>query len=160
VKATKSPRDWVVVLDGSHAAGTATYLGEVDRGVRQGVRRLANATRFTRAGAGAGRVIAGYPIDVTAGHAYAAQLTRSEIAPQGPQGATRRADERRVPSIGHLAWLDDGSKEAYEQGGEVYLAPTSYPINMGGHRQGARWECSIGHWHRHYDELWKPRVSP
>jgi hypothetical protein len=75
--ASKSPRDWVVVLDGQHSAGTATYLGELDPGIRQGVKKLENATRFTKAGAR--RVLAGYPIATTAGHAYTVQLTRSEL---------------------------------------------------------------------------------
>jgi hypothetical protein len=76
--ASKSPRDWVVVLDGHHADGTATYVGELDAGLRQGVKRLTNASRFTKAGAR--RVLAGYPSDATAGRAYTVQLTRSELA--------------------------------------------------------------------------------
>lgn len=76
--ASKSPRDWIVVLDGQHAAGTATYLGEIDPGIRQGVRKLQSATRFTRAGAL--RVLAGYPSAAAAGQAYVVKLTRSELA--------------------------------------------------------------------------------
>jgi len=76
VPSKTSPRDWVIVLDGSHAGGTATYLGELHPGVRQGVKKLANAVRFTRRGAQ--KVLAGYPTEVVAGRAYPTQLTRSE----------------------------------------------------------------------------------
>jgi hypothetical protein len=85
--ATKTPRDWVVVIDGQHAAGTATYLGELDRGVRQGVKKLANATRFTRVGAR--RVLADYPSAVAEGNAYSVQLTRSDLTGAPRNHATK-----------------------------------------------------------------------
>jgi len=47
----KSSRNWLVVLDGQPDAGTAVYLGELDAGIRQGVRKLDNALRFTKLGA-------------------------------------------------------------------------------------------------------------
>ena len=88
---TKGSRDWVVVLNGHHTDGTATYLGELDRGLRQGVRRLENAKRFTKVGAQ--RVLAGFPSDATAGRAYIWQLLPSEKR-QSPQHARVRAAER------------------------------------------------------------------
>lgn len=71
----------------------------------------------------------------------------------------KKALDRPIPSLGHLAWLDDRTKEAYVHGGEVYLAPTSYPLDTEGRRQGARWESSLSHWKRYYDALWKDRVA-
>lgn len=44
-----SARTWIVVL--SNPMQPHVYLGELDRGVRQGVRQLHNAVRFTRVGA-------------------------------------------------------------------------------------------------------------
>lgn len=62
-------------------------------------------------------------------------------------------------SAGHIAWLDDGTREAYEQGGEVYIAPSDRPLDIHGYRQGGRWESSTAHWKRYFDALFKPRVS-
>lgn len=51
-----SNRTWIVVL--SNPMEISCYLGELHRGVRQGVSKLENAVRFTKAGAA--RVAAGY----------------------------------------------------------------------------------------------------
>jgi hypothetical protein len=72
--------------------------------------------------------------------------------------ATKKKLEWSIPSVGHLAWLDGRTKEAYVHGGEVYIAPTSYPLDTEGRRQGARWESSLPHWKRYYDTLWRARV--
>lgn len=53
---TKNPKNTVVVVD--TIGGEPVYLGELDPGIRQGVRKLENATRFTATGAK--RVLAGY----------------------------------------------------------------------------------------------------
>lgn len=66
---------------------------------------------------------------------------------------------RVEPSKGHIAWLDDGAREAYEQGGEVYLAPSDRPLDIHGYRQGGRWEASRAHWERYFDALFRSRVS-
>lgn len=62
-------------------------------------------------------------------------------------------------SEGHIAYLDDGQREAFEQDGEVFLAPTHAPIGLDGYRQGGRWECSRPHWDRYFEAIFKPRVS-
>jgi hypothetical protein len=66
----------------------------------------------------------------------------------------------RAPSKGHLAWIDDYSSEAYVQNNEVFVAPSSRPLDAHGHRQGARWESSRSHWSRYYDAVWRSRVVP
>ena len=73
--------------------------------------------------------------------------------------ATKKNLERSIPSVGHLAWLDGRTKEAYVHDGEVYIASTSYPLDTEGRRQGARWESSRAHWKRYYDVLWKTRAQ-
>ncbi len=60
-------------------------------------------------------------------------------------------------SKGHLAWLDDGQREAYEQDGEIYIASVHNAIDVDGYRHG-RWECSRKHWDRYYDTVFKSRV--
>ena len=56
-------KTWLVVLYTDDRG--PVYLGEIDYGVRQGVRQIENAARFTRVGAS--RVASGY----TAPHAHA-----------------------------------------------------------------------------------------
>ena len=87
-------------------------------------------------------------------------ISYADSAPVGPSilHATKKDLERSIPSVGHLAWLDGRTKEAYVHGDEVYIAPTSYPLDTEGRRQGARWESSLSHWKRYYDTLWKARV--
>lgn len=48
-----SNKNWVVVLDseGSPDPDKLIFLGELDRGIRQGVSLVQNAVRFTLAGA-------------------------------------------------------------------------------------------------------------
>lgn len=65
----------------------------------------------------------------------------------------------RPTSRGHIAWLDGGAREAFEQSGEVFIAPADRPIDIHGYRQGARWECSRSHWNRYYDAVFASRVS-
>lgn len=65
----------------------------------------------------------------------------------------------REASKGHVDWLDGGSREAFEQGGEVFFAPSSNPIDIHGYRQGARWECSRTHWDRYFDAVFASRVA-
>lgn len=124
---TKGSRDWVVVLDGRHADGTATYLGEIDRGLRQGVRRLENAMLFTKTGAQ--RVLAGFPIDATAGRAYIVQLVPSEKR-QSPRHARARSNKRlnrrgtshattarAFPAVSVVPW--QGAKQGNLQIGDI-----------------------------------------
>ena len=66
---TKSERNWVVVVD---TYGGPTYIGELGDGIRQGVRKLENATRFTARGAM--RVLNAYPSAKADGTAYAMQV--------------------------------------------------------------------------------------
>lgn len=94
----KTARDWVVVLGGQHGAGTATYVGELDHGVRQGVRRIENATRFTRLGAR--RVLAGYPSAVATGQAYAVQIGRNaQPTSHGHARKTKAQLDREIAEI-------------------------------------------------------------
>jgi hypothetical protein len=53
---TTNAKTWLVILL-TDTQGPV-YLGELDRGMRSGVRRIENAVRFTRVGAK--RVAAGY----------------------------------------------------------------------------------------------------
>lgn len=53
---TTTAKTWLVVLHTDDRG--PVYLGEIDYGVRQGVRQIENAVRFTRVGAH--RVAAGY----------------------------------------------------------------------------------------------------
>lgn len=64
----------------------------------------------------------------------------------------------RAASRGHLALLDHGTQEAFEECGEVFLAPTDRPLDIQGRRQGARWVCSRSHWDRHFDTLFAARI--
>jgi hypothetical protein len=70
MKTTKSERNWVVVVTATKQG--RVYLGELEPGLRQGVMKLENATRFTQRGAM--RVLNGYPSAKADGSAYAMQL--------------------------------------------------------------------------------------
>lgn len=61
-------------------------------------------------------------------------------------------------SKGHVAWLDDGTREAFEQSGEVFIAPSDRPLDIHGFRQGARWECSRAHWNRYFNQIFADRI--
>lgn len=65
----------------------------------------------------------------------------------------------RQASVGHVAVLDGGSREAFEQCGEIFISPADRPLDIHGRRQGARWECSRAHWDRYYDTLYAARVE-
>ena len=105
-----APRTWIVVLDAT--PGRHVYLGELDRGARQGVTRLANATRFTRLGAA--RVAAHYRgarVLDTSLPACAIELgcLCAFHARGGNADATCDASERAVPcdKCGHLNDIAD-----------------------------------------------------
>lgn len=55
---SKTTKNFLVILDDSDLERTC-YVGELEPGIRQGVIKRENATRFTRIGAY--RVAAGYP---------------------------------------------------------------------------------------------------
>lgn len=61
-------------------------------------------------------------------------------------------------SKGHIAWIK-GGRESYEQGGQVYIAPRSNPLDIYGHRMGGRWESSRAHWDRYFEPIWKEQVE-
>lgn len=59
-------------------------------------------------------------------------------------------------SEGHIAWIRSGHKdgthyEAYEQGGEVYLANVANAFDLNGFRHG-RWEGSRAHFDRYREQ--------
>jgi hypothetical protein len=46
-------------------------------------------------------------------------------------------------SKGHLAFV--GQWEFFRRGDDVYRVDVSYPFDIWGYRQGARWECYSWH---------------
>lgn len=80
-----------------------------------------------------------------------AQLGR-EIAEALSQRPASSHAQRPAQSLGHLSWLDRGTKEAYEHDGQVYIARTSDRIDPEGYRYGGRWTSSLAHWKRGQQE--------
>lgn len=62
-------------------------------------------------------------------------------------------------SEGHIAWLDNGTREAYMRDGEVYIAWADRPLDTRGYRLSGRWECSKPHWDHYYNAIFKSRVT-
>ena len=81
-----------------------------------------------------------------------AELDREIAETLSQRPATSSHVQRPAQSLGHLSWLDRGTKEAYEHDGQVYIAPASARIDPEGYRYGGRWTLSLPHWKRGQQE--------